>query len=305
VENYIVQKKIDNIFVEIQRGDIYKTLYGLPDLTQLFAFNQIEFAIINQAEISFNDVCEVCIDGVNDGVNGFLSKYKIGDYEKEMKKQYFVTFDDDFVVFKFYVPSSETVELKQHTKYNDDIAILVKTAYSSTIAKIQLGDNRQNKLIVKQIRVQKTLEFLIEMVNEIIKSNIQSENVNTLLNELQEHIVKIVKEQVDNLEGLANKDEIQFNVQNVKNTLSVYLDKLFRKDPQSINIDMYENAISQDEDVCYSQMTEIDGGKRASTRGRRVVQKRQTKRNGLKKRNKRTIKHKRKKHRTVKRGARK
>jgi len=112
------------------------------------------------------------------------------------------------------------------------------------------------------------------------------------------------------LEGLANKDEIPFNVQNVKNTLSVYLNKLFRVQ-SSINIDMYENDISQDEDVCYSQNTEtysqmdLDGGKRASTRGRRVVQKRQTKRNGLKKRNKRTIKHKRKKHRTVKRGARK
>jgi hypothetical protein len=47
------------------------------------------------------------------------------------------------------------------------------------------------------------------------------------------------------------------------------------------------------------------GDKRPSTRGRRVVKKRQTKRNALRKRNKRTIKHKRKKHRTVKRGARK
>jgi hypothetical protein len=294
---------MDDLLMKIQdvvslTRDTINYIYSLPDIEQLFAFNMDIQATENETLMNFVEITEAFPSKIKN-VRNYLEVFKglNPNIESDTFKnpqndnpETYITIGDENITFWFFIKSDKPAHTDS-VRFNDEANLVNVNAYCKQSYKIQ-NANRDKKGLYR-IDIEITIQLLTQIFEEISQFPTVKGNNNDELIKLKSTVATMIIEFFDE-----QKEELITKYG--KYGFTGYNDNNFNNELKKI-----QSAIIIPPDVCNNP--EPKGGKRASTRGKKVVKKKHTKRDRKRVAHKKqTKKLRRKKHRTVnKRRARK
>ena len=283
----------DNI---ISRRTI-NSIYSLPDIEQLFSYNMDIQATENETLINFDEITEAFPSKINNTTSFFTSfkglnpNIESDTFKKPQNDnpETYITIGDENITFWFFIKSDKHAHTDS-VGFNDEANIVNVNTYCEKSYPI---DNEiRNKKGLYRIDIEITIQLLTQIFEEISQFPTVKGNNNDELIKLKSTVATMIIEFFDE-----QKEEL----------ITKYGKYGFAdySDPFNNTLEKIRSAIIIPPDVC--NMEVVEGGKRASTRGKKVVKKKHTKRDRKRVAHKKqTKKLRRKKHCTVnKRRARK
>lgn len=276
--------------------DTINYIYSLPDIEQLFSYNMDIQATENETLMNFVEITEAFPSKIND-TTSFFTRFKglnpnIEDgsftHPQNDDPETYITIGDENITLWFFIKSDKPAHTDS-VRFNDEANLVDVNTYCEK--SYPINDGTRNKKGLYRIDIEITIQLLTQIFEEI--SDFQQVNNGEHLKELKSAVATMIisffDEQIEELTTKYSKRG--FDILKLMN------------DPKYTNINkQLENirsAIIVDTPEKCDKM-ELEGGKRASTRGKKVVKKKHTKRDRNRVAHKKqTKKLRRKKHRTV------